>query len=327
MRAVAPACWLALLLLGLLFPVLLPGQPYLLQVLTLALCTMVPAVGLNLLYGYTGLLSLGHMGFAGVGAYTGALLMLSLHLPAALALLAAALLSAFVGLLVGLPCLRLRSHFFVIVTLGVGMILFSLFNNLDWLTGGAAGLPGVQRPAPLALGFGQIGFRTAPQFYRLVLLVAALVFLLQWAVVRSAFGRSLRAIRQDERMAAARGVDVFAHKLAVFALSAGIAGVGGALQVMFLRVAAPDSFDLAASINLVAVVILGGAGYLAGPILGALLFIALPEALQAAPQSRLMIFGAVLVLLALFAPRGCLGLLAAARRRLLRRREPDAVPA
>ncbi len=298
-----------------LLPVLAPGQPYVLQVLTVTMCSVVPAIGLNLVFGYAGLVSLGHMGFAGVGGYAAGILMKSAGWGFLPALGAGAGLAGMVGVLVGLPCLRLRSHFFIIVTLAVGLILHTLFNNLDWLTGGAEGLPGIPRPRPVTVGGVRVAAGTAVGFYWLALAVTVGAFLVQWAVVRSPFGRALAAIRQDETMAAARGVDVFAHKLAVFGLSAAIAGAGGALRVSFLRVAAPSSFDLAESVNLVAVVILGGAGYLAGPVVGALLFVALPEVLRVAAQARLFVFGAALVALALFAPRGVLGLLDRVRGR------------
>ena len=308
------ALWLIAAVAGFLLPVLAPDQPYLIQTLTLAMCAVIPAVGLNLLFGYTGLLSLGHMGFAGIGAYTAALLMKQAGLAFLPALVAAAAASGLAGLLAGLPCLRLRSHFFIIVTLGVGLILSAMFNNLDWLTGGPAGLPGVPRPRPLQMFATVIEFRSLVGFYRLALLVTLLVLGLQWAVVRSDFGRALRAIRQDETMAASRGVNVFAHRLAVFALSAAIAGIGGAMQVLLLRVAAPGSFDLEASFNLVAILIIGGTGTLAGPVAGALIFIGLPELLRLADQGRLVLFGAVLVALALYAPKGLMGLLHRRRR-------------
>jgi branched-chain amino acid transport system permease protein len=141
------------------------------------------------------------------------------------------------------------------------------------------------------------------------------MFLLQYFIVRSDFGRSLAAIRQDETVAAARGVDVFAHKLAIFVISAAIAGIGGGLKVTFLRAAAPLSFELLESINLVMIVILGGAGYLLGPLIGAVLFIAIPEVLRVANELRLVIFGVVLVLFALYAPRGVCGLIVSLRRR------------
>ncbi len=315
----APALFAALYLV----PVLFPGELYALHILTLALCYAVPAIGLNLLFGYTGLVSLGHMGFAGVGAYAAALL-LKAGVGFVPSLAAAAIAAGAAGLLAGLPCLRLRSHFFIIVTLGVGVILYSLFNNLDALTGGAEGLPGIPRPRSLDLGVAVVDFRRPQGFYWLALTVFAAVFVVQWMIVRSDFGRSLAAIRQDETVAAARGVDVFAHKLAVFAISAAIAGVGGALKVVFLRAAAPLSFELVESINLVMIVILGGAGYLLGPLIGAVLFIAIPEVLRIADQLRLVVFGVVLVLLALYAPRGICGLVSTMRRRFATRRLADA---
>jgi branched-chain amino acid transport system permease protein len=306
---------LALLALLYLLPVIVPGELYALHILTLALCYAVPAIGLNLLFGYTGLVSLGHMGFAGVGAYTAALLMKHGIAGFVPSLAAAALTAGAVGLLVGLPCLRLRSHFFIVVTLAVGVILYTLFNNLDWLTGGAEGLPGIPRPQSLDLGLMVVDFRRPQGFYWLALTIFAAIFLVQHLIVRSDFGRSLAAIRQDETVAAARGVDVFAHKLAIFTVSAAIAGIGGALKVTFLRAAAPLSFELMESINLVMIVILGGAGYMLGPLVGAVLFIALPEALRIANELRLVVFGAILILLALYAPRGVCGLVATVIRR------------
>jgi branched-chain amino acid transport system permease protein len=314
-RALPAIGVLALFALFYLVPIAAPGELYALHILTLALCYAVPAIGLNLLFGYTGLVSLGHMGFAGVGAYTTALLMKSAGVAFVPALAAGALMAGIVGVLVGMPCLRLRSHFFIIVTLAVGVILYTLFNNLDALTGGAEGLPGIPRPQPIDLGFVVADFRRPQGFYWLALTVFVVMFVVQYFIVRSDFGRSLAAIRQDETVAAARGVNVFAHKLAIFAISAAIAGVGGGLKVTFLRAAAPLSFELLESINLVMIVILGGAGFLLGPLIGAILFIAIPEVLRIANELRLVIFGAVLVLFALYAPRGLCGLVQALFRR------------
>ena len=314
--SLAVAGVLGLFALLYLAPVAAPGELYALHILTLALIYAVPAIGLNLLFGYTGLVSLGHMGFAGVGAYATAVLMKNVGMGFVPALAAGALAAGVVGVLVGIPCLRLRSHFFIIVTLAVGVILYTLFNNLDALTGGAEGLPGIPRPRPLDLGFVVADFRRPQGFYWLALTVFAGMFLVQYLIVRSDFGRSLAAIRQDETVAAARGVNVFAHKLAIFAISAAIAGVGGGLKVTFLRAAAPLSFELMESINLVMIVILGGAGFLLGPFLGAVLFIAIPEVLRVASELRLIVFGAALVLLALYAPRGLCGLVQALSRRL-----------
>jgi branched-chain amino acid transport system permease protein len=299
-----------------LVPAAFGGSPFVLFALTLTLCYAIPAMGLNLLLGYTGLVSLGHMGFAGVGAYVTAVLMkhgIASFVPS---LVAGTLAAGLVGALVGAPCLRLRSHFFIIVTLAVGLMLYLLFNNLDWLTGGAAGLPGVPRPGPINFGFAVVDPRRPVGFYLVAVTVFLLVFALQAMIVRSDFGRSLAAIRQDEIMAASRGVDVFAHKLTIFAISAAVAGLGGGLQVLFLRAASPQSFGFLEDINLVLIVIVGGAGSLFGPSLGALLFVALPETLRVADEFRMVLFGAALVVLALFAPRGLWGLAVSAAGRL-----------
>ncbi len=315
---------LAVFALLALLPTLTGGQPYLLHLASLALCYAVPAMGLNLLFGQAGLVSLGQMGFAGIGGYAAALLLKSgwAFLPS---LGAAAALAGLAGLLVGAPCLRLRSHFFIIVTLAVGMILYALFNNLDAITGGAEGLPGIPRPGRLDLWVTVLDFRRPLGFYWLCLAIFAGVFLVQAAIVRSDFGRNLAAIRQDEALAAARGVDVFANKLAIFAISAAMAGIGGALKVVLLRAAAPLSFETLESMNLVLIVILGGAGYLLGPLLGAVVLIGLPELLRPIADLRLVVFGALLVLLALYAPSGISGLAARALSRL--RREAPHAPA
>lgn len=310
---------LALIVAGAFAPMIFAGQPYVLYVLTLALCYAIPAIGMNLLFGYTGLISLGHMGFAGVGAYTTVLLMKEAGLPFVPALLAGAGATGLLGLLVGIPCLRLRSHFFIIVTLAVGMILYTLFNNLDALTGGAEGLPGIPRPDGFSIGGFEVEFRSLTGYYLLTFTVTVLVFALQYLLVRSDFGRSLSSVRQDETLAAARGVDVFSHKLFVFAVSAAIAGVGGAMKVLFLRAAAPLSFELQESINLMMMVVLGGAGYLIGPIIGAITFVALPEFLRIAAELRFIFFGFVLLILARFAPRGISGVAEALYRRISNR--------
>ena len=299
-----------------LLPLVLAGSPYVLFALTLTLCYAIPAMALNLLLGYTGLVSLGHMGFAGIGAYVTAVLMKNGIAPFAPAIVAGTIAAGLVGAVIGVPCLRLRSHFFIIVTLAVGLMLYLLFNNLDWLTGGAAGLPGVPRPGPINLGFAIVDPRRPAGFYFLAVTIFLLVFIVQYALVYSDFGRSLAAIRQDETLAASRGVDVFAHKLTIFALSAAIAGLGGGLQVEFLRAAAPQSYGFLENVNLVLIVIVGGAGSLFGPTLGALLFIALPEVLRVADTFRMILFGAALLALALFAPRGLWGLAVSAFRKL-----------
>lgn len=314
----APTAVAVLVLLALLYamPRIAAGEPYVLHVLVLCFVYAVPAVGLNLMLGYTGLVSLGHMAFAGIGAYAAAVMMVDAKIGFWSALALATLASGAAGAAIGVVCLRFRSHFFMIVTLAFGLVLHSVMNNWDDVTRGAAGFGGVPRPAPIELAGGKFSFGPLANFYYFALTAAVLVFALQRLVVRSDIGRILSAIRQDERLARSRGVNALAYKTAVFALGSAIAGFGGVLQVSFLRVAAPASFSLAESINSVLIVIVGGAGSLAGPALGALLFVALPEYLRVASEWRLVIFGVMLVAITLFAPRGLAGVAADLVRRI-----------
>lgn len=309
-RVVASLFGLLVLVALLLAPRLTEDNPYLLHMLVLMCVYAIPAVGLNLMLGYSGLVSLGHMGFAGLGAYTAAVLMVDARWSFWSALGAATVAAGLAGVVIGVICFRFRGHFFMIVTLAFGLLLHAVMNNWDAVTRGAAGFAGIPRPRPMAWGDELITFGQLPNFYYLALALALLVFGVQYLVVRSNLGRILSAIRQDERLARSRGVNVLMYKTVVFALGTALAGLGGVLHVSFLRVAAPASFNMLESINTVLIVIIGGAGSLMGPALGALLYVGLPEWLRLANEWRLVIFGGLLVLITLFAPAGLAGLLA-----------------
>lgn len=309
MRAWEIAAFAAAAVLLFTMPEITGRQPYLLHILVLSGLYAIPAIGLNLMLGYTGLVSLGHAALAGIGGYAVSILMVDAGLGFWPALPLAVLAAAGAGALIGALCLRLRTHFFMIVTLAFGLILHTVMNNWDAVTRGAAGFAGIPRPDPLLFGGLEIRFRSLPEFYRLVAAMVLAVFALQLLLIRSNFGLVLAAIRQDETLAAFKGANTVLYKVAVFAIGSGLAGLGGALEVTYLRVAAPSSFDMLESINLVLIVIVGGAGHLLGPILGALLFVGLPEYLRMASEYRLVIFGLVLVLVTLFARQGLAGLL------------------
>lgn len=306
-RALAIAALAIAILAAYLVPTVIP-QPYVLNVLIVVITYAIPAVGLNLMMGYTGLISIGHMAFAGIGGYLAAIAMVDLGLSFWLSLGMGTLAAAAVGAAVGATCLHLRNHYFIIVTLATGMILFSVFNNWDAVTHGAEGFPGVPRPAGFTLFGIQLDFRRLPSFYYLVVTLLLVVLAVQAIIVRSDFGRILKAIDQDEVLAAFRGVDVARYKIAIFTIGSGIAGFGGVIKVSFFRVASPLTFEMQESVNLAMIVIAGGAGYQIGPLLGALVFSGIPEYLRVAREYRLVIFGALLVLMTLFMPQGIAGL-------------------
>jgi len=307
--------WLAVLVSMLILvsaPWWAAQQPFVLHMLVTACVLVVPAVGLNLMLGHGGLVSLGHMGFAGIGAYVAAVLMVDARWAFGPAVCAAMVAAGVAGGLISLLCFRFRGHFFMIVTLAFGLMLHAVMNNWDAVTRGAAGFPGIPRPTPVRWGEEVWSFGPLSHFYALALAMAVIAFGVQYLVVNSNFGRSLAAIRQDERLARSRGVNTLLYKTTVFAIGTALAGMGGVLQVSFLRVAAPASFTMLESINMVLIVIIGGAGSLAGPALGALLYVALPEWLRLSNEWRLVIFGVMLVLITLFAPKGLAGLCARA---------------
>jgi branched-chain amino acid transport system permease protein len=289
--------------------------PYLLHILALACTYAIPAIGLNIMLGYGGLVCLGHAAFVGLGAYTLGILAVDHGWGFWATLPLAALVAGAAGALLGAVTLRLRTHFFMIATLAFGLVTHAVMNNWEELTRGPVGLPGIPRPEGFALLGLDFAFRRLPDFAAFAVGATAVAFALSALLIRSDFGRMLVAIRQDETLAAAKGVNVTAGKVLAFAIGAAIAGAGGAVKVSFLRVAAPASFEYLEGINLVLIVIIGGAGRLSGPLLGALLFVALPEYLRVAAEWRLVFFGVALVLLMRFAPEGLAGILARVFRR------------
>jgi len=289
--------------------------PYLLHIVTLACTYAIPAIGLNIMLGYGGLVCLGHAAFVGLGAYALGILAVDHGWSFWTALPVAALVAGAMGAGLGAVTLRLRSHFFMIATLAFGLVMHAVMNNWEELTHGPVGLPGIPRPEGFELFGIEFAFRRLADFAAFAVGATAVAFAISALLVRSDFGRMLIAIRQDETLAAAKGVNVTAGKVLAFAIGAAIAGAGGAVKAAFLRVAAPASFEYLEGINLVLIVIIGGAGRLPGPILGALLFVALPEYLRVAAEWRLVFFGIALVLLMRFAPEGLAGIAAKLFRR------------
>jgi branched-chain amino acid transport system permease protein len=314
--SIKAAGWLLLVVLLFLLPVL--TTPYTVHIFTRTLIYAILAVSLNLLTGYTGLLSLGHAGFAGIGGYTAAVLMVDAGFSFWAALPISVVAGGISGFLVGIPSLRVRGHSFIIVTLAFGMILYTIMNCWDSVTRGAEGFPGIPRPDSFSFLGWELEFGSLNGFYWLVLSSSILVFLFQRLLVYSDFGRILMAIRQDETLAAFKGVDTNRYKLASFVLSAATASLGGIFTVSFLQVGSPLSFDFLESINYVIMTIVGGAGFLVGPVLGAFVFVAMPEYLRVADEFRLVFFGFILVIITLFARRGLAGLIQAQFKRLRR---------
>ncbi len=277
------------------------GNPYFLHVLIMAGIFAVLALSLNVLLGYTGQLSLGHAAFFGIGAYTSALLTLRLEVSFWLGLPAGVLLAALAGWAIGRLALKLRGAYFVLVTISFAGVISLVSVNWMELTNGPLGLPGVPAPA-----LGPWSLRTKEAYYYLVLAAVALAWLVCYRLVHSRVGRAFVALRENEPLAESVGVDATHYLVVAAVASAALAGLAGVLYAHYTRFVSPEVFLFTYTVTMVIMVVAGGKGTLAGPLVGALLFTALPEALRAVTswQWQMLAYGIILVLLLFFLPRG-----------------------
>ena len=290
------------------------------NIATLALIYVMLGLSLNIVVGYAGLLDLGHVAFYAVGAYCYAIL--AQHgvgfwttLPLA------ALLTGALGLLLGFPVLRLRGDYLAIVTLGFGEIIRILLNNLDSLTNGPKGINNIPKPGLFNIVFTRKGGAGETPFHELVgipfsteqrgiflyLIILGLCLLTLWVInrlLRMPIGRAWEALREDEIACRSLGVNTTGIKLSAFAIGAAFAGLAGAFYAAFQGSVTPDSFTFWESAIMLAIVVLGGMGSQTGVILAALALTVIPEIAREFSQYRMIIFGAVMVLMMIWRPQG-----------------------
>jgi branched-chain amino acid transport system permease protein len=289
-------------------------NPYHLHTLIMAGIFAVLALSLNLLLGYTGQLSLGHAAFFGIGAYATGLLTVKLEWSPWVGLLAAVVLPGAAGYVIGRLALKLRGAYFVLLTISfAGCVSLVSVNWMD-LTNGPLGVPGVP-PLEIALpGVPALSLRTKAAFYYVVLAAVALSYLVCLGLIRSRVGRALVALRENETLAASVGIDGTHYLVLAAVVSAAMAGFGGGLYAHYTRFVSPEVFLFTYTVTMVIMVVAGGKGTLAGPVVGAVLFTVLPEALRAATswQWQMLLYGILLVGVLFFMPEG---IVPAARRR------------
>lgn len=298
-------------------PFVQPHQ-FLLHMLSLVAISAIVALGLQLLLGFSGQLSIGQAAFYGVGAYTSAILTQKFGVPFLGALFAAGTAAAVVSLLM-VPITRLTGAYLAVATLGFSILTYLFIKNEEWLTGGSFGFMGI----PRASLFGFV-LRKPEHAYWLCVAVAILVYFSLARLQRSRFGRAINAIRQNEDAARASGVPVTRLKSQCFIIAAFVAGLAGSLYAHQTRYLAPNDFTFWKSIEILIMVVIGGMGSLVGAVLGAAVVVLLPEVLREIGDYRMLVFGAVLMAVMLFGEAGVAGFLRAAGRRLMRAvgREP-----
>ncbi|AMO22726.1 branched-chain amino acid ABC transporter permease [Ramlibacter solisilvae] len=302
--------WYGALLLALLAAPWWLGN-YGLAQLSFMLIYSIVGLGLMLLAGYTGLFSIGHAAFLGAGAYVEAKLAAA-GVPFPVSVSCAALLSAAVGVVVGLPALRVKGIYLGIATLAFGLIVEEVFARWEGVTGGNAGLS--------VAGLQIFGWRadSAASFYFVCLACTVLATLGVLNLLRAPVGRAFVAIRDSEISAQSMGIRLAYYKTLAFAVSAALAGIGGALYAHQIRFISPDQFGIVQSIDLLLMVVIGGLGSIHGVFLGAIFLIAMPQAIAAvkdllpaaigqAPGLQAFVYGAVLVAFVLFEPYGLYG--------------------
>lgn len=326
-----------------LFVALLASVPlwltdfYFLHILITTGIFIIAAMSLNLLLGYTGQLSLGHVAFFGIGAYTSALVSLGFQVelfsgftvslapkPAWFAMLCGVIVAGFTGYAIGKLSFRVRGAYFVIVSISFAEVVRLVAVNWVELTQGPMALTNI--PA-LTLGAGafEISFLRKPAFFILVLIAGVASFILISRLVNSRAGRAMIALRENESLAMSVGIDVTRYLVIATIISAAIAGMAGALYTHYIRIVDPDIFLFIYTVTMVIMVVTGGKGTLAGPIVGGIIFGFVPEFLRAMaiqPEVQWIIYGVLMVLVVYFLPQGIVP--AIARYSASRKRLPDA---
>jgi branched-chain amino acid transport system permease protein len=300
--------WPALALVAVLALLPVIGHDgYPLKVATTAIVFGILATSLNLIYGFTGLLSFAQVAFWGLGGYTSALLAVDLGWSPWLGALAGGVLAALVALVVGFAALKLSRHAFAIVTLS--FVLLMQLVAKDWvdLTRGPLGIPNLPRLQVAIPGAGTFGSDDPVVFYFIILAFACLALAAVRRLTTSRIGRVLLAIKQNEALAQSQGVDTLRYKLLAFAVSALVAGITGGLFVFYLTVVDPSIFDFYYTQMILIMVIIGGAGSFWGVLAASVVFTILPELFRISPDLRLVFLGAVLVAAVLAFPGGVAG--------------------
>jgi len=291
-------------------PAVAPSE-YVMSVAIGAAAFCILAVGLNLVYGYTGLLSLGQVAFWGIGAYVAALLVKDLGWPIWAAVAAGGIGAGLAGVLVGFSALRLSRHAFAIVTLTFALLMQLIARDWSEVTRGPLGIPALPPPVADIPGFGRVVFDTAGRFYLLMLTLALAAVALVHVIVHSRIGRALVAIRENEALAESQGVDTLRYKLLAVVVAAVLAGLAGGLYAFHLSVVDPSVFDFTFTEAMLIMVIVGGPGCFWAVVASSVVFTVLPEWLRIADQVRYVLYGGLLVAAMLAMPKGIGGFLRA----------------
>ena len=294
--------WLILLLIGLfLFPFVVRND-YVLNIAIMIGIYVILASSMNITNGYTGIFSMGHSAFYGIGAYTTGILAYHLGTGFWIGMLAAGISSMLFAVLLGIPALRLKGIFFALITVSF-LEIFRLV-NMNWvsLTRGPMGIPGI--PAPTLFGW---SLSTNRHFYYLILAMDVIFVFLMYRLIHSRLGRAFMAIRDDDLAASTLGISPFRCRLLALAISTCFCGFAGCFYAHYATYISADSFGVDESFIMLTMVIVGGMGTIIGPIVGAVLMVLFPEVFRFLLEYRMVAYGSILILVILFRPEGLFG--------------------
>ena len=277
-------------------------NPYYMGIVNLILIYTVLCMGLNLILGYTGLLSLGHAAFYGLGGYVTAILMTRYGFSFLPCLLISGLVALFFGMLLGFPTRKVRGDYFCLLTIAFGEIFRLIAQAWIPFTGGAMGIVGI--PIPKILSW---TIRSETDFYYLGLILVTFTYLSMALLTASRFGRAFVAIREDELAASVMGIKTSAYKILAFSIGSFYAGLAGSYYAVYQTTITPSSFTLGESCLMIIMVIVGGMGSLLAPISGVIIMTLATEAFRSLAEYRMLIIGVIMVTVLLFRPQGLFG--------------------
>jgi len=291
------AVFILMICLG-IFPFFIRSDYYLSIMIFIGINAII-VMGLSLLMGYAGQISLGHAAFFGIGAYCSGVLTVKLGFSIFTAFFCGIFLSTIMAMAIAIPTLKLKGHYLAVATLGFGEIIYVIFNELLEITGGPSGLSGIP-----SIHFFGYSFKGGWRYFYLVWTVAILLLIFSLNIIHSRIGRALRAVHGSEVAAQAMGVNVSQFKIQVFVLSAIYASVAGTLYAHFVTFISPSTFSLFVSILLLMMGVIGGGGSIWGALLGAGILTVLPESLRAFRDFDILVYGIILMTILLFMPEG-----------------------
>lgn len=283
---------------------LLVTSPYIMHLFNLAAIFAILTLGINFVWGWTGLLSLATAGFWGIGSYTSALLAVNLEVPFWFGLPAAGIVAAGFGFILGFLTLKLRGHYLAMATMAFNIVVVLLLINFESLTHGADGITGIPRPV-----LGSFEFNSDNRIFYIILAVLVLLIVGAVRIKRSRLGRALIAIRQSEIAAEVMGINTYHLKVLAFLLSAFYSGIAGSLYAHLTMYISPDIFNFLESARILVMLIIGGSGSIVGALLGSFILTFLPEVLRFLSSWYMAVYGAGIIALVIYMPEGVTGLI------------------